>query len=846
MRLRTQVLMITGSMIVSMAIFLYAVPRRMVLQGFTELETRSAVDSVRRALHAVDQELDDLRRTNNDWSAWDDTCAFVEGTHEGYVAANLNAPTMANLRLSAMVFLDRTGRVVAGHGLSRGADELGPAPAGLVAELAANPSLRRFSRPLDSKQGILVLPEAVMLVVTRPIVDSQIQGPIRGTLATARLLDDVAVQRLASTTRLNLVFRRPRARGQTPDASVTGTTGLDSERVVVRRTSPDVLTGLVTLPDLHGHPALELCLTLPRDAHKQGVASASAFALSALAIGLIFGVAVLLLLENRVLSRLHRLSEAVDTIGHSGDLSARITVSGRDELADLGSTVNRMLADLERSEAELRESRQTAWALLDASSDPAALLTRDLEIIALSGAAARSIGKPIEELVGRNLLDALPPESARARRRWAEEALRTKQPVREEEQEGDRHVVHWLHPILDADGQVARMALFAHDITDIRRVEDSARLATVGQLAAGVAHEFNNVLAAMMMRAERATLRRTRDEYEKLADLVLRSASRGAEICHGLTAFARPREPERQPLAVEVPIEAALAVAVRQVENAQVAVVRDYGTHGEWTQADAGQLEQVFLNLFINACHAMPGGGTLTIRTEYVPRAADQGQIVVVVSDTGSGILPEHLPRVFEPFFTTKGRLGDSDVPGTGLGLSVSHGIIRAHGGSIGVRSTPGVGTTFELRLRAQSTPLPAGPGEHPEGTIPAGHHIAGHRVLLADDEADLRDLIADTLGEQGYTVVAAASTPEAIAALQAEPFDLIITDLLMPGGGGREVIAAARRVPAPPPVVIITGRAEERVEQELADLGAHHCLRKPFNRNDILHAADATIAATS
>lgn len=385
---------------------------------------------------------------------------------------------------------------------------------------------------------------------------------------------------------------------------------------------------------------------------------------------------------------------------------------------------------------------------------------------------------------------------------------------------------------LSYHGEPAVLAV-ARDISERRQAEDAQRLAALGQLSAGVAHEFNNLLAAMMMKAEMASYQRQPEQYEALAEQVVRSCQRGAEICQNLVAFASPLELQRQPLHIEEPIEAALAITLRQMAHADIIVQRDYRSGGRRALADPGQLEQVFLNLFINACHAMPTGGTLEIRTGY-EGSGDEQVAVVTVSDTGDGISGELLPRVFEPFFTTKGRLGQSDTPGTGLGLSVSHGIIRAHGGSITVRSEPGRGSRFIVALpvwledtgSAQLEAAARGLADSP-----TGH---GCRVLVAEDEVDIANLLAKVLRDRGYEVVTAAETDEALHALQVGRFDLIVTDWLMPGGGGREIVAHAQRLPDSPPIVVVTGKLGLELLEEL-EPNIVRCLQKPFHLADLL-----------
>ena len=377
------------------------------------------------------------------------------------------------------------------------------------------------------------------------------------------------------------------------------------------------------------------------------------------------------------------------------------------------------------------------------------------------------------------------------------------------------------------------------DITDRKHAADAQRLAAIGQLAAGVAHDFNNLLAAMSMSAELADISGDLRDYEKAVEIVLRSSQRGADLCRNLMAFARPRQPRREPVYLEAVAEAALLVVARQLETTGATVRRDYEPDSHRIMADPGQLEQVFLNLFINACHAMPTGGQLSIETRYRARSPhDGGAVTVTVRDTGSGIQPEHLGRLFEPFFTTKGRLGESDTPGTGLGLSVSHGIVQAHEGTVRVSSELGVGTAFELTfpLRAPGDEVPA--GEAPEGASePETAAVGNAHVLVVDDEEDIRAVVRAALVRAGMRVTALPHPDVAIAALRSNAFDLVVTDLSMPGGGGKAVLEAVRALEAPPPVIVMTGRLGSYVVDELLALGAAECLQKPVTRDVVLGA---------
>jgi PAS domain S-box-containing protein len=389
--------------------------------------------------------------------------------------------------------------------------------------------------------------------------------------------------------------------------------------------------------------------------------------------------------------------------------------------------------------------------------------------------------------------------------------------------------------VCDANGNPRHLDGVTTDITDHKLVEESMRLAAVGQLAAGVAHEFNNLLCSMMIRAGLVQSEPNASNSQMLADIVDRNARRGALICQRLTHFSRPQKSQRARFDIEEPIAEALALVAPQLAGQRIEVLREGQDEVARIVGDPDQLQEVFLNLFINSGHAMPNGGQLTIGTRRVPNEEGEEEIVVEVTDTGTGIASDHLSRVFLPFFTTKGTLAEGAVRGIGLGLSVSHGIVTAHQGTISVRSALGVGTTLELRFPACPRRGPAAAAAQAVPQSPQ-QGLNDLRVLLAEDDQQVREAIATLLEMHGCYVTAAADATEAIARLWTAPFDLVIVDLLMPGGGAPAVIErGAARLGAEVPVVVITGQLQPDIEELRASLGVAAVLRKPMTPQQML-----------
>ncbi len=414
------------------------------------------------------------------------------------------------------------------------------------------------------------------------------------------------------------------------------------------------------------------------------------------------------------------------------------------------------------------------------------------------------------------------------------EVLATGEPQRFESRTGSADLVTSMYPVADDDGHVHHVAVFIQDVTDQKQREEADRLAAVGQLSGGVAHEFNNVLAGIMLLAERAERARTTEAYEDLTERAQALAKRGATVARNLTAFAQQHASERGTVAIDDVIGTALAATNAQTLEAGVRTHRQSCETKAEVIGNSAELGRVFVNLVLNACHAMPEGGSLSIRTETVSGGTGQ-QVLVTVTDTGNGIAPRDLPHVFEPFFTTTGVLGGGAETGPGLGLSVAYGIVTAHGGSIEAMSEPGGGMRFEVRL--PQAEIAAVPPAQTCAADDSDESEGGVKVLLAEDETEIGRLVAQVLERQGHTVTHVASGEEAIAALGRERFGLVITDLLMPGTSGLDVVKCLQTLPEVPPTMVITGHIGDQLAAELQTQGVRKCLRKPFGVGDFLRA---------
>ncbi len=388
-----------------------------------------------------------------------------------------------------------------------------------------------------------------------------------------------------------------------------------------------------------------------------------------------------------------------------------------------------------------------------------------------------------------------------------------------------------------------------HDVTDEREREAHAnqqeRLAMIGQLAGGIAHDFNNLLGVILNYAEFISDRIEDPELLDDVGQVKSAALRAAELTKQLLAFSRrelitPRVFDLNQLVADMRrlMEQALGRAVVLQTRCSPAALR--------VKADRARLEQVLLNLVVNARDAMPGGGTLRVETESVnidaataaPLGLAAGRFgAIAVHDTGSGMPPEVMARVFEPFFTTKER-----GKGTGLGLATAYGTVKQVGGHIAIESSPGVGTTFRVLLPATDESEPTLDGSK-RSIIPAGLET----VLLAEDEPAVRELIRRTLTSAGYVVVAAADGDQALALLEQHvgKIDLLLTDLVMPGLSGKQLAERVRELRPGVRVLYMSGYVNRDVPSQGALDDGWTLLPKPFTRDDLLRCVRDTLAGS-
>lgn len=487
---------------------------------------------------------------------------------------------------------------------------------------------------------------------------------------------------------------------------------------------------------------------------------------------------------------------------------------------------------LQASEARISEIVDSTPALVVG-------LDKDGNILSYNATAEAVTGYRRDEVIGRNCMELLYPDPAERERviQLLTEFFETDggnqgQVTTITTRDGRKRQIRWQgRPMRGHDGNSVGLVGMGIDVTDQLQLEaqflQAQKMESVGALAGGMAHDFNNLLGGILGQAALAHAQlRPGDPVHKILRKIENAAQRGADLTSKLLAFARRSVIQPMPVDLGLLIRESAELLAGSLPR-DITVISQVAPGLPAVEGDPTQLQQVLLNLCVNARDAMPNGGTLNLRA-----APGEGDTVrVEVTDTGTGISDEAKAHLFEPFFTTKEK-----GKGTGLGLAVVFGIVRSHSGRIDIETEPGKGTSFILHF-----PVLHGAAPAPAGTpAPALESYAGtEALLLIDDEPIMRETTHKLLESMGYRMNVATGGEDALHMLDSGEVrpEAIVLDVMMPGLAGVPLLLELRKRLPNIPVILVSGFSKEREVQLMLQAGAHALIQKPFRLEDLAAA---------
>jgi PAS domain S-box-containing protein len=456
------------------------------------------------------------------------------------------------------------------------------------------------------------------------------------------------------------------------------------------------------------------------------------------------------------------------------------------------------------------------------------------EIVLANQRAAEIVGYETDEMNGQNIIDFISAD-------WVPVINQlfisgSQLAVEQEEvnflrkEGGEAQCAINAGPVIDEEGELQGYTIFINDLTETRSLREqlytAEKMAAVGRLAGGIAHEFNNIHAAIQGTAE-LVLQQPNLAAEDREDLVSirRLVRRASHITQQLLVFARKTPPHREMVNLNDLVEANLKIIKKEYSTEGISLVHACPGKAPELSLDPGRVGQLLMALIINARDAILEHGDEKLIS--IETGVEDDWAYVTVTDTGVGISLEAQSKIFEPFYTTKGALGGSTIPGTGLGLSVAHSIAREHGGEIKVASELGGGATFTVWLPMEvqeDTRLVTRP-------TALGPVVVGAKVLVVDDEKEVAGMMERALARAGYDVEVALLGRQAISKMYNNNYDIVLVDLQMPDVPGEKVLEEIKRLPeeSRPVPIIITGRAGVGSVDEFADLDVGAVVNKPF-----------------
>jgi PAS domain S-box-containing protein len=682
-----------------MILMLYSVSNLIIVSSFNDLEEKTLNNEIARAEQILRNEINHLDETNSTWATWDATYQFMLHNNPAYVETKLTDMSMNLSGLDFMFFYNNDGNCVIGKINYPNNVDQAEFSKTLNASLQ-NSQLTKNRSIINHLSGILDLPDTPVLLSSCAIVDSANQGPVLGTLVSGRILNQEKIREIGKHNNVSIDLFPVQSK-LIPTYIANKFSNLQTFYSKISQTVNDkTMYGYTGISDIYGKPTLILQVNTAREIYSQSKLAFNIFMGALLFVGLIFMVLILLYVDSSVLVRVRQLNQSITAIGQNGDISSRVPVSGTDELAGFAMELNNMLDKLEQSQTDLQESKNLYATIVEKSNDGIAII-EDGIFKFVNNRLTEMLKYKSGEVVGKPMLHFLHPDYKEKtfeyyRRRISGQSAPDKYEVAVIAKDGETLYIEISARVIELDKKPVDIIII-RDVSERKQMEEQLmiadRLASVGELASGIAHEINNPLTGVVGFSQLLMNEKLPEPVKNDIATINKEAKRAAEVIKNLLIFSRKHQPEIRPIDINEIIKNVLSLRAYEHKINNVHVMLFLAPNLPKAIGDYYQIQQVFINLITNAEYSMlkaNNGGNLAISTSKT--AAEK--IRITFSDDGIGISKEHLNHIFDPFFTTK------DVgKGTGLGLSICHGIITKHNGTIACESKNQNGASFIIEL---------------------------------------------------------------------------------------------------------------------------------------------------
>ena len=856
MTVRRKTLLIVTIMCLGAVIVMYAASRSFLLGGFIKIEQTTAHVNVQRVLNALDQDFAAIDRFTYDRASTDETYNGMSAqTPEllHWLMGSDATGTTQTQRFNFIFLIDTSGHIVASRGYDPVAKRVIDIPESLKAHITPTDPLIQSAEMKGKINGVLLLPEGPLLVVLRPIIRPNTEGPIRGYMLSSRYLEGAGdLKGLEKTTNLSLTIHRIGAEKLPDDLSNAQQHLPGQDNIYVHPIDDSVLGGYALLYDIYGKPALILKAEMPRRIYRQGQVSQLYFVASLGIVGLVFSTAIMLLLEKSVVSRLSELSTSVAAIARSGDASAHVHCPGSDELSHLGSAINHMLESLQLSQRQRQQAEERYRAFMNNIPAIATIKDRDGRFLYINEPMARIYNIKLEEVKGKTLTAWIPPEIAEKIRLHDQEVLSTKRLMQFEEAiptpDGVLH--HWLafrFPLEGLDGELL-VGTVALDISrrkqaeaDLREAKEIAEAAnrSKSEFLANMSHEIRTPLNGVVGMTELALGTDLTTEQQEYLETVKLSADSLLTVINDILDFSKIEagkiDFEMIDFNLRETMEMTMKTLAFRADEKGLELLCDIAPElPEAVRGDSTRIRQVVLNLIGNAIK-FTDEGEVALKLHVIPGEGGDCLLHFTVSDTGIGIPPEKQKSIFDPF-TQADTSTTRKYGGTGLGLSISIRLVRLMAGNMWIESEPGRGTKFHftLPLVPAAETVATGPGDPFD-------LLQGIKVLIVDDNGTNRRILELMLKRWGMLPKSVKSGAEAIvelltASTSGQQYELIISDVLMPGMDGFSFVERVRQEPklSAAKIMMLTSSGQRGDAARCEELGISAYAMKPVRQSEL------------